>query len=407
MDEQLKLNVEGYSPALVRQIVSQGGRYAFAEAAHNLGELAGLRISARHVERLTERVGAEWAERRDAEIELYKQDRLPRLYAQAPAVAAVMLDGGRAQTRQEPSGPGVTNPEWHEPKYGCFLTLDTKTRSTDPEPEPPAKFLNRTMVPRLVQQIQSVRAPAQSREASKAASRRQRRQKSRTRPSRYLLRTVIATMAAVDEFGYHVVVEVFRRGLDLAAHKACVCDGQKSNWTVWETHLKPLGFIPILDFLHLLTYLYAAAQARGGTDEERWARYRRWLTWAWQGARDKLLLALNEAAAAVGAPSDTTLETDPRRVVEKTRTYVTNNVDKMDYPRYRKLGLPISSAPVESAIKQFNKRVKGTEKFWRPSALEAVLQVRAAQLSDDDRTARFWAMPRRTRAAVRVKRPAA
>ena len=71
----------------------------------------------------------------------------------------------------------------------------------------------------------------------------------------------------------------------------------------------------------------------------------------------------------------------------------------MDYPRYRKLGLPISSAPVESLIKQFNKRIKGTEKFWRISALESVLQIRAAQLCTDGRSDRQWSTPRRTRVA--------
>jgi len=389
---------------LLRKIVSQGGRYAFAEAAHNLEELAELKIDARHVLRLTERIGTEWAQRRDQEIEAYKQDHLPRTYTQAPTAAAVMLDGGRAQTRQTPSGPGVTKPEWHEPKYGCFLTLDTKASSRDPQPEPPAKFLNKTVVPKLVQQIQSVRAPASTRQESKPAPRKRKGKRPVKRPSRHLLRTVIGTMAAVDEFGYQVVVEVFKRGLDLAQRKACVCDGQKSNWTVWEEHLKELGFIAILDFLHLLTYLYAAAQAAGGTADERWERYRQWLTWAWQGARDKLLVALNATAAAVGDPPEDAAETDPRRVVAKTRTYVINNIEKMDYPRYRKLGLPVSSAPVESVIKQFNKRVKGTEKFWCPSALEAVLQVRAAQLSEDGRTERLWAMPRPTRLAPPVKR---
>jgi hypothetical protein len=74
--------------------------------------------------------------------------------------------------------------------------------------------------------------------------------------------------------------------------------------------------------------------------------------------------------------------------------YVENNLTRMDYPRYRKLGLPISSAPIESTIKQFNRRVKGTEKFWLKSGVEAVLQVRAAYLSEDDRVERLWSLPR-------------
>lgn len=395
----MQLGAEGYSPALLRKIVSQGGRYAFAEAAHNLKELAGVELSAQHVLRLTERMGAEWAAQRDGEIEEFKQGHLARTYTQAPAAAAVMLDGGRVQTRQEPSAPGVTKPEWHEPKYGCFQTLDTPVREEDPQPDPPAKFVDPERTPKLVQQIQSVRSVTPAREESRKKRSRRQCRKHRPKRRRHLVRTVVATMAGVEDFGYQVAVEVYKRGLDLASRKACVCDGQASNWTVYEKHLKGAGFVAILDFLHLLTYLYPAAQAAGGSEVERWKRYVQWVTWAWQGQREKVLLALNANCARSGAPAPGTPETDPRCVLAKARTYVTNNIEKMNYPRYRKLGLPISSAPVESVIKQFNKRVKGTEKFWRRSAVEGVLQIRAAQLSEDGRADRLWATPRPSRAA--------
>ena len=62
----------------------------------------------------------------------------------------------------------------------------------------------------------------------------------------------------------------------------------------------------------------------------------------------------------------------------------------MDYPRYRQLGLPVSSSLVESLIKQINHRVKGTEQFWNHGGLEAVLQVRAAYLSQDGRAEAFY-----------------
>lgn len=394
------LSGEGYSPALLQKVVSQGGRYAFGEAAHNLRELAGVQISGQHVLRLTERIGQEWVARRDQELAAFEQGLLPRLYAEPPQAAVVLLDGGRVQTRAEPAPPGVHEPAWQEPKYGCLLSLKHREYSEDPQPDPPAKFLNRTEVPRLVQELQRVRAAAQQRSAdgqvkakgSPAVVRR------RKRVNRWLVRTVVATMAGVKEFGQQIALEVYKRGLDLARRKGCLGDGQASNWTVYEEHLRRLGFVAILDFLHLLTYLYAAAQAVGGTEAQRWLRYRQWLTWAWQGKREKLLVALQEACATVGEAPPEAAETDARRIVAKAAQYVLNNIEKMDYPRYRKMGLPISSAPVESLIKQFNKRIKGTEKFWRRTALEAVLQVRAAQLSQDGREQRLWAMPRPHRA---------
>jgi len=79
-------------------------------------------------------------------------------------------------------------------------------------------------------------------------------------------------------------------------------------------------------------------------------------------------------------------KSDPRQVVSKSLTYLENNRTRMNYPEYRRQGLPTMSGLVESLIKQFNYRVKGTEKFWnRPGGIEAILQNRAAVLSDDNR----------------------
>ena len=60
----------------------------------------------------------------------------------------------------------------------------------------------------------------------------------------------------------------------------------------------------------------------------------------------------------------------------------------MDYPSYRQRGLPWTSSHVESTVKLFNRRVKGSEKFWGATGAEAILQVQAAFLSEDDRLRR-------------------
>jgi len=61
----------------------------------------------------------------------------------------------------------------------------------------------------------------------------------------------------------------------------------------------------------------------------------------------------------------------------------------MDDARDRQQGLPVTSVPMESLVKQINLRVrvKGTEMFWNDSVKggEAILQIRLAALSDDGR----------------------
>jgi len=103
----------------------------------------------------------------------------------------------------------------------------------------------------------------------------------------------------------------------------------------------------------------------------------------------EVLANLAGEAQRLGPAPPNAAEDDPRRIVALVRAYVQTNAERMDYARYRQMGLPISSAPVESLIKQFNFRVKGTEKFWGSVGAEAVLQVRAAYLSDDDRGTTF------------------
>ena len=98
---------------------------------------------------------------------------------------------------------------------------------------------------------------------------------------------------------------------------------------------------------------------------------------AWQTA--------NPASPDEGLP-----EHDPRAVMQTVITYLQNNRTRMNYPEYRCAGLPVSSAMIESLIKEINHRVKGTEKFWnRPEGANHILHVRAAALGDDDRLSQW------------------
>lgn len=410
LDVRLGLGTEGYSPTVLAKAVGQATKApSFAEASDDLRELAEVEISPTHLQRLSERIGEEWVEIRDEEVEKFRRGELERTYKEPPRGAvAVMLDGGRLQTRAEDSGRGVTDPSWRESKVACCLTLQTKAQAVDPQPEPPAKFLEPTEAARLAAEVKRRSGPTTSRteehrEQKKTTKGKKKRKKlkprRRRKGNRTRLRTVVATMENSEAFGWQVAAEVHRRGLDQAKRKACVCDGQAYNWSIFEMHLLPAGFIPILDFLHLLAYLYDAAHAYRGKDAAKgWKTYEQWLRWAWSGKVGDLLSGLRTAAATLAKKGS--VAAARKSTVDGTLVYVTNNRERMDYREYRRLGLPISSAPIESTIKQINRRVKGSEKFWLEAGAEAMLQLRAAQLSDDDRWRRYWARPRKHRRAV-------
>ena len=121
LDVRLKLGTEGYSPAVMEKGIRQASKAcSFVEASEDMRELAEIEISPTHLQRLSERIGGEWVELRDEDVEKFRQRRLERDYQEPPrGAAAVMLDGGRVQTRGEDAGRGVSDPGWRESKVAC------------------------------------------------------------------------------------------------------------------------------------------------------------------------------------------------------------------------------------------------------------------------------------------------
>jgi hypothetical protein len=191
-------------------------------------------------------------------------------------------------------------------------------------------------------------------------------------------------------FGKMVAAEAYRRNFQAAPHGALLGDGGAWIWTLHEKWFSWLT--PVVDFVHSLTYLYVTATVLAGDVAERWQLYVGWMTQCWQG-RVQDVIADMEARLAQREPHTGTGKlpaTDPREVLRRTIGYLHNNQQRMNYPAYRQRGLPVTSSMVESLIKEINYRVKGTEKFWdNPEGAEAILQLRAAALSDDDRLATY------------------
>ena len=210
-------------------------------------------------------------------------------------------------------------------------------------------------------------------------------------------------MEPVEPFGWMVATEAKARGFYQAAVKAVLGDG--GNWIGPLADLHFPGFTQVLDFLHLLVHLYAAATAaHRGRAKLAWSLYEQWLRWAWSGQIKPLIASLQAAGERLGPAPPKTSQDDPRCIVSLALEYVKSNAHRMDYANYRQAGLPITSTAVESLIKQFNKRVKGTEQFWIKGGGEAILQVRAAYLSEDDRADRFHEHRPPGRAAGRNRR---
>ena len=368
--------------------------HSFADAAFAL-ELAGVPISARHVQRIALEVGTELADRRDEKVDRRRRRELPVRVAATPEVVAVEVDGGRLRTREEGAGPGVHGKQNKEDKVACLVSLHSETHPHDPQPEPPETVLEPRRVQRLVQAMKGQagdKPPEEAEQEEKAAHQEAQEEPEggRTTPTCHV-RTAVASMADSHAFGPMVAAEAQERGFYQAKRKAFLADGAAYNWSIHRGYFP--DFEPITDMLHVLCYVYLAAWAVGGDEAQRWSIYEGWLRSCWQGRVKEVIEALQGWQAKLGKPPEgEELDgKDPRRLVAEALSYLGNNQARMDYPRYRKEGLPITSSLVESLVGEFNARVKGRDKYWNlAEGTEAILQLRAAVLSQDDRLERFF-----------------
>jgi hypothetical protein len=371
---------------------------SFADAAFALTE-TGLPISAQHVRTLAQQVGAELVRRRDRKAD-QNRSKVPVRVAATPEVVAVEIDGGRLRTRATGAGPGVHEAQNKEDKVACLVTLRSEVATQDPQPEPPPSFLQPRRVERLVQQMagQAGEGPALAVTEDQPLEKQGQQPADRRDPAdepwapRKRVRTCVASLANSQAFGRLVAVEAKERDFYRAGRKAFVADGAAYNWKLQQRYFA--GFVPIADFLHVLCYAYRAAWALAADEAGRWHQYVAWLRACWQGRVAEVIEQLRDWQGRIGRPppQEELAASDPRRAVAEALSYFGHNRGRMRYPEYRREGLPTTSSLVESLVGEVNARVKGKQKYWdRGAGAEAMLQLRAAVLSEDERLGRYLA----------------
>jgi hypothetical protein len=330
---------------------------------------------------------------------------------QAPEVAVVGVDGGRLQIFERSAATAVTPEEiqddvavpepaaakkplhWREDKIGLLMTMTSARHAVDPCPEIPASFVNPHWIPELAKEL-GKRAPPPPAVPPSAempppapAPTVPIAEKVEWQPPAVATKQLVATRRRWEDFGPMVAEQAWTLGFFGAERTAFLGDGADNNWTLWRHHFS--SFEPILDFIHALTYVFHAALA-GRPFDDGWAVYNRWIRWLWSGEVEPVIAELALRQAALGTPAADAKETSPAQVVSRALGYLQNHKERMRYARYRRDGLPIVSSYVESAVKPFNYRVKGTEKFWQEAGAEEMLQLRADYLSDSDPLSSFW-----------------
>jgi hypothetical protein len=416
----LGIDRSAYSQAVKAKIVYAGSNNtSYEQAEKDLAELAEMKVDDKQVRRVCKEIGTERCAERDASATAYQA--LPLVERKgvpdgvtAPKLAVVGTDGGRLQiidrsatvsTAAAADGSatqaakGADDAEeredngrhWREDKIALLMTMASDVQTPDPCPEIPENFVDPLRILKLARELKR-RVPAEEEAAKQATDPEADRQAytedtRKWEPPEVEAKRLVATRQPWEAFGPLVATAAWEWGFFGAERRAFLGDGAETNWTLWRNYFS--SFVPILDFIHALSYVFAAATT-GRSFTEGWECYVRWITWVWQGRVADVLVELEARQRELGLPADDEPTSSPRQIVARTLVYLRNNSERMKYDEYRQQGLPVTSSYVESAVKQFNYRVKGTEKFWDEVGAEEMLQLRADFLSDNKPLETFW-----------------
>lgn len=387
------------TPKILQRAVWAGTNLgSYEEAAESLRELGEVDLSAKRVHRMTSQIGRDRCCERALHVEAFRAKTLAERTAanptaDVPALGVVMMDGGRLQRRDHFGQPreGDRKTHWKEDKVGLALSMESAVCGSDPAPAFPEWLAGAKAVFEIAQ-LAGRDEPTAEHPGETGASGacfeeedhvENHDERAWAQAPNLLRREMIASTEEAESFGWHLAWKAWQQGVSAAPRQAFVADGASVNWTIHRKYFSQM--IGVLDLMHALSYAHRAAAAL----EDPHA-YRRFAESIWQGKVRRVIHELKAHQKRLGLPPKDADEADPRQRIHRTLTYYTNHQKRMNYPEYRRQGLPLTSSHIESAIKQINRRVKGTEKFWHAAHAEAVLQLRADSLSHSQPLTAFW-----------------
>lgn len=178
------------------------------------------------------------------------------------------------------------------------------------------------------------------------------------------------------------------RGIKPADVQLCLSDGSE--------HIEREIFEPlfpkathILDYYHKTEALHECMKISGKNETKMAKDLQDYL---WEGEIDLLLKSLKKIQSEIGLPKVGKKRNpeDPKVKFDCFINHIEKNSHRLQYQEYKKRRYPIGSGSIESAVKLFGKRIKGTEKQWGDKGAEAILHLYSFLLSEDNRWEKLW-----------------
>jgi hypothetical protein len=327
-DDELGVSGASLTPGLRKMIARAGAAVPFAQAADLLAELAGVQPGAKRVERTAEADGAAAAAAIEARAAAIRARTLvPLPPAPLPDMLYTAIDGTGvpmipAATEGRPGKGPDGRARTREAKLACLFTQTAVNDDGHP-----------------------VRDPGSS--------------------------SYLATLAPAAAFAELVAAEARRRGADHIRQLVVLGDGAAWIWNL-ATQILPAA-TQIVDLYHAREHLHALAATVAFIVSDPGA----WLT-----ARLAELDA-GDIPALLAAARELPLVATKATERDKTLTYFESNAHRMQYARYRELGMFVGSGAVEAGCKAvIGQRLKLSGMRWSLPGATGILTLRCQQASD-------------------------
>lgn len=333
-DVALDIVETGFSPGVRRMMGQVGGKEAFEDGQKDLEFLAGVLVTAKAVERVSEATGKQIEQQNQREQNQIMSGRvvpfpgtgtIPKMY--------IAIDGtGVPVVKRETEGRKGKNGDakTREAKLGCVFTQTT---------------------------VDEAGYPVRDEDST----------------------TYVGAIEKAEPFGRRIYAEAVRRGITRAEKVIVLGDGAKWIWGIAEEHFH--GAIEIVDLYHAREHLSAVAKAVYGPNDER---LQQWVT-----ARREELDAGNVEAVIASLSRLRPRNDKVRKVVAAEIDYFKNNTSRMRYADFRKQGLFIGSGVIEAGCKTIiGQRLKLAGMHWTVKGANAIIALRCCLMSN--RWEQFW-----------------
>ena len=188
-----------------------------------------------------------------------------------------------------------------------------------------------------------------------------------------------------DDIFNEVAQEMWNRDPYGTKLRVALTDGEKAL----QQRALLLDVVLILDIFHVIEYLWEIARAfypkqKNGKDQleaKEWMSKR--LLWILQGNVSTVVRGVRQSA------TKRKLRGKKLEAISKATRYFMNNREHMRYDEYLAAGYPIGSGAAEGACRHLiNDRLERTGMSWSEDGAEAVLKLRAIEISGD--TDAYW-----------------